>query len=110
MNSRQAAQEALDRARNGESVANYPAIYSGFLEKGIPESEILPRVNVLTYHAWRAKGRQVKRGEHGVRVVTYIETAEKRDQESGEITRKASKFPKGTTVFHITQTKEIEGK
>ena len=112
MNGKQsaAAAEALQRAVSSDSVSNYPAIYSGFLEKGIPESEILPRENVFTYHAWRAKGRQVKRGEHGVRVVTYIETAEKRDLETGEITRKASKFPKGTTVFHVSQTKEIEGK
>ena len=35
-----AAQEALKRAVSSDSISNYPAIYSGFLEKGIPESEL----------------------------------------------------------------------
>jgi hypothetical protein len=34
--------EALDRARNGETWTNYPAIFAGFIEKGIAESEIKP--------------------------------------------------------------------
>lgn len=34
--------EALTRAVSGQSLANYPAIYSGFAEKGIPASEIKP--------------------------------------------------------------------
>jgi len=46
--------EALSRATSGMSVSNYPTIYGGFIEKGIPESEIKPRENVFTYHAWRA--------------------------------------------------------
>ena len=34
---------------------------------------VLVRVgrDVLTYHAWRALGRQVRRGEHGVKVCTF---------------------------------------
>jgi hypothetical protein len=57
---------ALDRARNGETMTNYPAIFAGFIEKGIPEYDIKPRENVFTFHAWKALGRSVKRGEHGV--------------------------------------------
>jgi hypothetical protein len=60
--------EALSRATSGLSMSNYPTIYGGFMEKGIPESEIKPRENVFTYNAWRALGRQVRRGEHGVKV------------------------------------------
>lgn len=60
--------EALSRAINGESLLNYPAILDGFAAKGITDVE--PRINVFTYHAWRAKGRQVRKGEHGVRVIT----------------------------------------
>ena len=44
-------QEALDRATNGQTLSNFPAIFLGFMAKGIPESEIKPRENVLTYHA-----------------------------------------------------------
>jgi hypothetical protein len=46
--------EALSRATSGMSVSNYPTIYGGFIQKGIPESEIKPRENVFTYNAWRA--------------------------------------------------------
>jgi hypothetical protein len=46
--------EALSRATTGQSLSNYPTIYGGFMEKGIPESEIKPRENVFTYNAWRA--------------------------------------------------------
>ncbi len=91
--------EALFRAENSLSTSNYPAIYSGFEEKGI--SDIQPRVNVFTYHAWKAKGRQVRKGEHGVRVVTWIKGTDKK-------TGKEKTYPKRTTVFHISQTDPIQ--
>ncbi len=87
--------EALSRAINGESLLNYPAILEGFEAKGI--SDVEPRVNVFTYHAWRAKSRQVRKGEHGVRVVTWITGTDKK-------TGKEKKYPKRTTVFHVSQT------
>src|SRR5260370_42467019 len=65
-------QEALGRAVGGQSLSNWPAIIAGFMAKGISESDIRPRENVFTYHAWRALGRQVRRGEHGVKVVTFV--------------------------------------
>lgn len=98
--------EALDRARNGESWANYPAIIEGFKEKGIPEEEILPRVNTLTLLAWNALGRKVKRGEHGVRVLTYRQF-EDEDEEGKPKTRST---PWYSTVFHVSQTEEFNGK
>lgn len=64
--------EALARARNDRSWINYPTIIQGFVDKGIPAAEINPRENVLTFHAWRAVGRTVKRGEHGVKVITWV--------------------------------------
>ena len=91
--------EALYRAQSSLSTSNYPAIFAGFEDKGI--SDIQPRVNVFTYQAWRAKGRQVRKGEHGVKVVTWITS---KDKETG----KESKYPKKTTVFHISQTDSIQ--
>jgi antirestriction protein ArdC len=62
-----------------------PAIFQGFAAKGIPEAEIKPRENVFTYQAWRALGRQVRRGEHSVKVVTFIDSKSKEiDQDTGE--------------------------
>ena len=91
--------EALFRAQSSLSTSNYPAIYAGFEEKGI--SDIQPRVNIFTYNAWKAKSRQVRKGEHGVRVVAWITS---KDKETG----KESKYPKKTTVFHISQTDPIQ--
>jgi hypothetical protein len=98
--------EALSRAVNGLSLANYPSIFGGFMAKGIPQPEIRPRENVFTYQAWRALGRQVRRGEHGVKVVTFIE-CNKEDKETGE--KQAFRRPWTTTVFHVSQTDPIEG-
>lgn len=82
------------------------SIFVGFAAKGIPESEVRPRENVFTYQAWRALGRQVRRGEHGVKVVTFIETKSKEvDQDTGE--RKVIRRPWTTTVFHVSQTDAI---
>jgi antirestriction protein ArdC len=96
--------DALDRARNGDATTNYPAIMAGFLDKGIAQADIHPRINVLTYHAWRALGRQVRRGEKGVPVLSWVPMTKKsavtRDNPEGSIGRR----PKSVTVFHVTQT------
>ena len=100
--------EALSRATSGQSLTNWPAIFAGFTAKGIPEADILPRVNVLTYHAWRAKGRQVRRGEHGVKVTTWISPKDKAEgsADDGKKTR-PTKMPWCATVFHESQTDPI---
>ena len=103
-------EEALSRALSNQSLSNYPAIFRGFMSRGIPEADILPRENVFTYQAWRALGRQVRRGEHGVKICTYIpiDTKEK-DPETGEVKFKTSSRPRMTTVFHVSQTDKREG-
>ncbi len=93
--------EALSRATNNLSMLNYPAIYEGFEGKGI--SDIRPRENVFTYNAWKAKGRQVRKGEHGVKVVTWIDCKSK-DIDPDTDEPKKYKRAKSATVFHISQT------
>ena len=88
--------ESLHRASQGQSTVNLSAIYSGFAAMGI--SDIQPRVNVLTFKAWLAKGRAVQKGQHGVKCITWIPT--KKDG-------KDKLMPRTVTVFHIDQTKEI---
>ena len=105
MDKSQIQNEALARARGNESAANYPAIFAEFMERGIPEHDIRPRENIFTFHAWRALGRTVKKGEHGVRVVTWISCNKKDDD--GEITE-TYRRPKSATVFHVSQTKSME--
>ena len=95
--------EALSRAVSGLSLGNYPAIYAGFVAKGIPETAIKPRENVFTYQAWRALGRQVRRGEHGVKVVTFVEMA-KENKETGE--KQSFRRPRKTEENHRSVCRE----
>jgi len=98
--------DALDRARNGQTWTNYPAIFAGFISKGIAEEDIRPRENVFTFNAWKALGRSVKKGEHGVKVVTFVDCAGKvdADQNTGEEKQTSYRRAHTTTVFHISQT------
>ena len=109
-------QEALSRAVGNQSLSNWPAIITGFVAKGIPESDIKPRENVFTYHAWRALGRQVRRGEHGVKVLTFVavdhDSAPAPDSEEGDAKPERQKAPGRrpwtATVFHVSQTDPIQ--
>lgn len=94
--------EALARATNSQSFLNYHPIFAGFQAKGIAPEDIRPRENIFTFNAWRALGRTVKKGEHGVKITTWI-TAE--DKTTGEPYKRATY----TTVFHISQTEPMKG-
>lgn len=106
------AQIALSRAVSGQSLANYPAIIEGFKAKGIPEDQIKPRENVFTFDAWKALGRVVRKGEHGVKIATCIPIGEREtgdvDPETGEPVKEMKTRPWTSTVFHISQTDPIE--
>jgi hypothetical protein len=108
----QIQQEALSRAVGNQSLTNWPAIIAGFMARGIPESDIRPRENVFTYHAWRALGRQVRRGEHGVKVTTFVPMDKKTadiDPETGEAKRLSLGRRAWTaTVFHVSQTDPVK--
>jgi hypothetical protein len=115
LNREQIQQEALSRATSGQSLSNWPAIIRGFMAKGIPEHEIRPRENVFTYHAWRALGRQVRRGEHGVKVCTFVACKGKGESEDGDgdgegekrVKQQGFRRPWSASVFHVSQTDPI---
>ena len=99
--------EALTRATSGQSFANYGSIFEGFMARGIPEQDIKPRENVFTYNAWKALGRQVRKGEHGVKCLTFIQCqAKETDARTGE--KKSFRRPWTTTVFHVSQTDAVQ--
>ncbi|HEY8096944.1 MAG TPA: ArdC-like ssDNA-binding domain-containing protein [Methylobacter sp.] len=105
MNKQAIQHQALKNAITNQSTMNYEGIFDGFMEKGISPDDIKPRENIFTFDAWLALGRVVRKGEKGVKVVTFIK-CEKKDKESGEVAH--FRRPKTTTVFHISQTKELE--
>lgn len=104
-------QRALANALADKSAANYQTIVEGFMEKGIEPEDITPRVNVFTYNAWRELGRQVRRGESGVRILSMAPARSKgEDGESSVEGEKPRMRPVPAVVFHITQTDPIEPK
>ena len=96
--------EALGRARNSNSTSNFSAIYAGFTAKGVSLNAIKPRVNVFTFNAWKALGRAVRRGEHGVKVITWVPMVKR--GAAGQI--ETFRGPKTTTVFHVSQTDAVQ--
>jgi hypothetical protein len=108
MTNEEKKREALNRAVFGQSLSNYPAIIQGFESMGIPYEQILPRENIFTFQAWKALGRFVKKGQHGVRVCTFVpmELKDGKTEDGKDKTVVKSK-PRMTTVFHISQTDKI---
>lgn len=110
MTKQEIAAEALHNATTGQALSNYPAIYRGFMERDIAEADIKPRENVFTYRAWQALGRQVRKGEHGVKIVTWVAMTrlDKRPEAMGTEIEETYRRPRTTTVFHVTQTDPIQ--
>ena len=96
MKSEQTQSEALERAQSGGSFRNDAIVRNEFLRRGIKAS---PRQDVFTYAAWLAQGRQVRRGEHGVKLLTWIPIPAK-NAEAG----RARIRPRSVSVFHRSQT------
>lgn len=105
MTAAEKAAEAYARATQSPSLANYPAIFQGFMDRGIPEEAIRPRENVFTFHAWRAKGRTVRKGEHGVKVITW-KPITRTDPKTGKET--TLRIMGSATVFHVSQTEPLQ--
>ena len=101
---------ALNRATNGQSMANYTTIFHGFMAMGIDEADIRPRENVFTWGAWKAKGRQPKYGErkNAVTVHTRRPLFGKIEQRDGS--KKNGMIGTAATtakVYHESQTEPI---
>jgi hypothetical protein len=107
MNNLEQANETYGRAVCGQSVMNYAEIIHGFSEMGIEVSEIKPRENVFTFNVWRFKfNRIVKKGQHGVRIVTFI-PMEFEDKQHPEKKPRTIARPRTAVVFHISQTEPM---
>ena len=63
-----------------------------------------PYVDVFTYRRWKAQGFQVQRGEHGVKLTTWI--SYEREDKDGTV--KTYTRPKTTTVFCRCQVAPLE--
>jgi hypothetical protein len=87
--------ESLHRAQTGTPNTNDQLVIQEFAARGIAAS---PRVDVFTYAAWLALGRQVRRGERSVCVTTWVPIQTK------ETPPRQRMIPRRAYVFHISQT------
>jgi antirestriction protein ArdC len=90
------ARQALHNATTNQSMTNYATILEGLSKIGIPMQDIKPRDNVFTFHAWKALNRHVKKGEKGVKILTWKKYITKEGEEKMR--------PDVAYVFHISQT------
>lgn len=108
--------QALANALADKSAANYETIIEGFMDKGLEPDDIIPRVNVFTYNAWQELGRQVRKGEKGVKIVSMVPVRARVDGDAQEAAPQVDEDGKprmrsvAATVFHISQTDPIEKK
>ena len=101
---KESATEALARIQSGRSENDVRAILLVSQALGISPDEVEPRVNVLTYRAWQAKGRHVRKGEHGVKLPVYKSVPKKRTGADRNEREEMVSIPWTATVFHISQT------
>lgn len=87
--------EALARIQSRVSKNDFAAIVQ-FAECGIHPNDLTPRVNILTFKAWKALGRRVAKGATGQKVCVWV-PVEKDGKEDGV-------RPITAVLFHITQT------
>jgi len=101
--------EALQRIQRGQMGQNDIIAIMAFADCGIDPEAITPRENVLTFKAWKAKGRQVAKGAISVPVTVWIpckgqQTETTEPEESGKKKAAAYMRPKVTRLFHVSQT------
>ncbi len=86
-----------------KSITNEEKVTKEFLKRGIPEGQIKHKENIFTFKKWEFLGRMVRKGEHGVRIITLAPHKPRRFSKSG----KELLQPFVTSVFHVTQTEDL---
>ncbi len=94
-------QQALSRASNPQSATNIATVIQAGRAKGL---DAHPGENVLTFAAWKAKGRTVRKGE---KALCFVTTFFERPQMDQNGTRRMVKMTKAAAVFHISQTEAL---
>ena len=105
--------ESLDRGSRRAPNSNDTVVMLTLESRGISTDDVHtfgPDQNVRTYRAWRALGRQVRKGEKSVRLTCWRPVGDetKIDPTTGK--KQAVKCcPVTACVFHVSQTDAIGG-
>lgn len=95
--------QALQNAQGNPSMSNFGVVIEAFAARGFDPCDIDTKVNVLTYNAWQALGRQVRRGEKSVKVTTWAPIQDQDTPPAGT-TPSVRLRPVTACLFHISQT------
>jgi len=104
------AQDALARIQAMPFCGNDVLVIQAFADAGIDPEDIDPRHNVLTFKAWKAKGRRVAKGAKSIGVTVWIPIKGKKGEtveapaKDGETKKRSGMRPKVTRLFHECQT------
>lgn len=93
----QMQREALDRASNPRNIINMQMVIEAAAARGWDAE---PGMNVLTFNAWKAKGRYVRKGE---KALCKLPTMFTKTDDNGE----TKKIFASAAVFHINQTEAM---
>lgn len=98
--------EALERAKNWRNEENAEAAIEEFAGNRELEN-VIPGETVLTFSAWRGKGRTVRKGEKGFRM-PHPAFIPYRGKDKATGAKKKMFRPKYYSVFHVSQTDEMK--
>jgi len=108
--------EGVEALRNSDTWAAYLRFCGGFHRYSFSNLLLIflqcPEASRVTgYRAWQAKGRQVRKGERGIRILGTgtVKVSGDEDEETGEVVegRRRVFFP--VSVFDLAQTDVMEG-
>jgi histone H3/H4 len=109
--------QGVEELRNSESWTSYLKFCASFHRYSFNNlililSQCPEAQHVAGYRAWQDKGRQVRRGERGLRIFSTgtVKVSAEQDEQTGEIVegRRRIFFP--ISVFDIAQTEVMEGR
>jgi hypothetical protein len=112
---KQALMDQLEAFKNGDHDAWILAQLTHFEAKYSPRNAMLivmqapEAIEVAGFKAWQERGRQVRKGEHGIRILAPAGRAAGTEPTEADPEGKPGRqFFRLTAVFDITQTEPIE--
>lgn len=108
-----ALRERLEEFQGGleeTDVAALTALWSGYSVRNalLIAMQCPTATEVAGFAAWKDRGRQVRKGEHGIQILAPAGKAADETNETGKVTRQGRQFFRLAYVFDIAQTDPLE--
>jgi len=88
------------------SLAAIIALHDGYSDRNalLIGMQLPDATDVRGYVEWLKNGRQVRKGEHGARILAPAGSKDDEKDNSGKVTKKGRQFFRLTSVFDVSQT------